>query len=80
MMICISFFSTGQYPADLDKNQKRNFRRKANNNHKVERGLLYYHQKDSSEWKQVPRDSKEKERILASCHASVEGKGAVYIA
>ena len=69
------FLQYGQYPSDLDKNHKRNFRRKAKNNYKVERGLLFYHHKNSSEWKQVPRNSKDKERILASCHTScAEGK------
>ena len=67
------FLQYRKYPADFEKTQKRNLRRKANNNYKVDRGLLYYHHKDKPEWKQVPRNSKDKERILASCHANAEG-------
>ena len=62
------FLQRGQYPPELNKNEKRNFRRKANNNYRVDRGLLFYHHKDSTEWKQVPRNCEEKERILESCH------------
>ena len=39
---------------------------------KVKNGLLYY-SKDGSEWKQVPKSDTDKERILTSCHGSVEG-------
>lgn len=69
------FLQYGKYPEDMDKNQKRNFRRKAKDNYKLDKGILYYHQRGSSEWKQVPRSWKDRKRILASCHASAEGKG-----
>ena len=68
-----NFLQYGQYPADYNKNQKRNFRRKALNNYEVKKGLLYYHQNGSKVSKQVPRSSKDKQRIVNACHSSAEG-------
>ena len=39
--------------------QKRKFRRKAKDNYKLDKGLLYYHQRGSSELKQVPQSWKD---------------------
>ncbi len=75
----MKFYTWGQYPESFIKNQKRNLQRKANDNYNVERGILYYHQKGSSDWKQVPRTFEDKQKILISCHASTEGIRERYI-
>ena len=63
------FFSMAYILLTTTKIKKRNFRRKALNNYEVKKGLLYYHQIS----KQVPRSSKDKQRIVNACHSSAEG-------
>ena len=67
------YLRSQQYPEGYSKDQKRNFRRKCANNYRIEKGILYYHAKDSAQWKQVPRSKRAKERIMEACHTLPEG-------
>ena len=64
------FLYSGKYPDNFTKNQTRLLQFMLNHT-LVKNGLLYY-SKDGNKWKQVPRSDEEKERILRSCHGSVE--------
>lgn len=75
-----NFLQHHQYPPGYDKSQKRNFRRKATTNYKVDKGLLYFCKKGSKEWRQVARSSRDKERILIACHSLSEGNYKVLLA
>ena len=65
-----SYLSFGQYPLEFTKNQKRMLRRRATDNYCVKNGLLYYQTKKHE---QVVRTQQDINRILRSCHDSLEG-------
>ena len=68
------FLHYNEYPSNMDKNQKINFRRKAHTNYMVKTGHLYYCKKGTTnEWKRVPQSRKDRDRIVEACHASLEG-------
>jgi hypothetical protein len=72
--VIYKYLQCGEYPAGLsEKNSRRNFRRKAIDNYMVKRGHLYYHKKGGKLCKRVPQTKKERERVLESCHADLEG-------
>ncbi len=54
----VLYMGPGAEAAEL---YQRNLQRKANDNYNVERGILYYHQKGSSDWKQVQRTFEDKQ-------------------
>ena len=62
-----------RYPNVFTKCDKRALRRKATN-YKVKSGHLLYYHKTGQTWKQVPRSSTERVRILEACHSLPEGK------
>ena len=76
-----------RYPAGFSKNQKKVLRRKSQEHFRVKRGLLFYSglprsQADDAkrqgkrvdrEWRQVPQTEEKRERIIQSCHSSLEG-------
>ena len=74
-----TYLESGIYPAELLKNEKRNFRRKCKENYKVENGQLHYRRSSRSrcttqeEWKLCIKNTEDKERILKSCHSSSTG-------
>ena len=65
------YLRSGSYPSDFNKNQRRALRRKASTNYSVDKEHLLYQR--SGSWKQVPRHSEERYRILKLCHAHPEG-------
>jgi hypothetical protein len=68
------YLRCGVYPAGVtEKNSRRNFRRKANDNYMIKHGHLYYHKKGGKEWRKVPQTRKERERVLESCHTDLGG-------
>ena len=81
------FLTFHRYPAGFSKNQKRVLRRKSQEHFRVKRGLLFYSglprsQADDAkrqgkrvdrEWRQVPQTEEKRERIIQSCHSSLEG-------
>ena len=67
------FLRYHRYPNGFTKCDKRALRRKATN-YKVESGQLFYYHKSEQTWKQVPRSSTERIRILEACHSLPEGK------
>lgn len=85
-----SYLESNEYPDSLTKDQKRNFRRKCNENFKIENGQLFHrkcyrqcangqHQPNQleDEWKFCLRTEEEKARVLRSCHSSAIGKYAL---
>ena len=62
-----------EYPLGYDKNQKRVLRRKACANYRVNKEHLEHYQGSSGVWKQVPRSTEQRNRILELCHALPEG-------
>ena len=75
------FLTFHRYPTGFSKNQKRVLRRKSHDHFRVKRGLLFYSTKrgvdgQRREWRQIPRTVAEQERIIRTCHSSVEGKQA----
>ena len=67
-----------KYPEGLTKGEKANFRRKVNNNYKLDAGQLYYKKatddgSDSSVWKMCIRSEEERMRVVKSCHEGVGG-------
>ena len=73
-----NFLRNAKYPEGLAKGEKANFRRKVNNNYKLDGGQLYYKKAgdngaDTSVWKICVRNEEEKGRILKSCHEGLGG-------
>ena len=68
-----AFLTRYDYPAGFFKNDKRALHRKASDNYKVESCALFYRQRQSDDWKQVPRNAHERQRILETCHSLPEG-------
>ena len=81
------FLTFQQYPNGFSKNQKRVLRRRSQNHFRVKRGLLFYSRVSQTEaddakgqgkrldreWRQVARSEAQRERIIHSCHSSLEG-------
>ena len=81
------FLSLNQYPTGFSKSQKRVLRRRSQNNFRLKRGLLFYSRVSKTEaddakrhgkrldreWRQVARSEAQRERIIQSCHSSLEG-------
>ena len=74
------FLAYRRYPNGFSKNQKRILRRKNAAHFRVRRGMLFYSKMPKSvsggkklQWRQVPRTTEEKNRILEACHSSNEG-------
>ena len=74
------------YPEGLSKNGKRNWRRKCQENFKIEDGQLYHRKGDRkplteqqeqvepvSVWRLCIKTKEEKDRILRSSHSSATG-------
>lgn len=85
-----SYLESKEYPENLTKEEKRNFRRKCNENYKIENGQLLHrkcyrqkakgqHQPNQLEdqWKLCIRTEEEKARVLRSCHSSAIGMCAL---
>ena len=74
----VEFLLLGRYPSGLSKVQKRSYRRKAQENYKVDSGgILFYSanvQDRDRVWRRVVNTKEERCRIMKSCHASTEGK------
>ena len=79
------FLRYQRYPSGFSKNQKRVLRRKSQENFCVKKGLLYYavsrrkRNDGKREWRQVPRTQQDINRILHSCHDSLEGTCVYFI-
>lgn len=74
------FCENREYPSDLSKDQKRNFRRRCTESFMVKDGLLYYRKYSrgkpsgqQNDWKLCVKNADEKERIMISCHSSATG-------
>ena len=68
------YLNSKQYPTGhVNKNSKRNFRRKVMDNYKIQDDELYYHKKGSEDWKNVPQIQKEREQIIKACHSETGG-------
>ena len=81
------FLTFQQYTNGFSKNQKRVLRRTSQNHFRVKRGLLFYSCVPQTEaddakgqgkrldrkWRQVARSEAQRERIIHSCHSSLEG-------
>ena len=63
-----NFLVHGHYPNALSKDQKRSFRRKATENYKVEKGVLYYAKKATGPsdrlWRIVITTNDEQRKII----------------
>ena len=73
-----NYLRYGKYPDGLPKGEKANLRRKCHTNFMFEDGLLYYRRARSAgvtgeAWRICVRTAAERQRILDSCHAGVEG-------
>ena len=80
------FLRYQEYPSGFLKHQKRVLRRKSQENFCVKKGLLYSavsrcrkRNDVKREWRQVPRTQQDINRILHSCHDSLEGTSVLYI-
>ncbi len=70
-----NYLSAQEYPATLSsKDEKRNFRRKCQDNFKLEDGQLKYKKKGTEQWRLFIARKDDKLRILRSCHSSPLGK------
>ena len=68
------YLKSKRYPSGLvNKNSKRNFRRKVMDNYRIQDDELYYHKKGSEDCKKVPQTQKERERIIEACHSETGG-------
>ncbi len=82
------FCESNVYPSGLSKEGKRNYRRKCQENFKVENGQLFHRKSDRGKqphaqsadsvqnecgWKLCVKTEDEKERVLKSCHSSATG-------
>ena len=77
----MNYICKWQYPDSFQKGEKANLHRRCRNNFKFEDGILYY-RKDSKKsevnesndvWRICVGSDEEKNRIMESCHAKVEG-------
>ena len=72
-----NYLLRGEYPLNFTKAEKSNLRRRCRNNFRIELGVLQYRANSKSteeeEWKVAVRSNEEKQRILESCHAGMEG-------
>ena len=79
------YLENKMYPEGLSKNGKRNWRRKCQENFKIENGQLFHRKSDlrsplkeqqeqiEPAWRLCIRTKEEKERILKASHSSATG-------
>ena len=71
-----NYLRHGRYPEGLSKGEKANLRRKCRKNFLFKDGILYYKRAvgcEDEQWRVCIGTNEEKEKIMESCHAGVEG-------